>query len=121
MTRSQSQTWALRQSLARQAQSDQTATCASWARTVARHLELPLAVVLGWPKALLEEEIARVLLSAARNIADRHLRDETEPPESETDLLARATRAILRDLKEAKRREEEAASEAALDRLMREG
>lgn len=77
--------------------------------------------MLRWPKALLEEEIARVLLSAARNIADRHLRDDTDPPEADSDLLTRATRAILRDLKEAKRREEEAASEAALDRLMREG
>lgn len=78
-------------------------------------------MVIAWPKVLLEEEIARVLLTAARNIADRHLRDETEPPEADVDLLSRATRTILRDLKDAKRREEEAASEAALDRLMREG
>lgn len=111
----------LLQSLRRQALSDTTATTAQWARTVARHLELPLAEVLTWPKVLLEEEIARVLLTAARNIADRHLRDDTAPPESDTDLLTRTTRAILRDLKDAKRREEEAASEAALDRLMREG
>lgn len=109
-------TWAA----SRQAASEATQSTVRWARTVARHLDIPLAQVLAWPVALLEEEIARVLLVAARRAAERHQLNKTEPP-SHGDLFARAVAAIYADLVAEQEAVDAAASDAALERLMREG
>lgn len=89
-----------------------------WARHVAEHQQIPLAVVLAWPPELLEVEIARALVDIARIQAQRLMaHDPPGEPPTDDDLVSMATRAIAARLKTARDAAEEAEADAAWDEL----
>jgi hypothetical protein len=75
--------------------------------------------VLTWPLPALEAEIARAILASATADARELARQEEPTPPSGTDLRAEATRAVFARLMDARRAQEEAEQEAALDALFK--
>jgi hypothetical protein len=90
---------------------------AGWVQAVADALHLPLTTIRAWPRAQLEQEIARLVVREAESYARRLVRDDAEPPDGD-DLFARVVRARYVPLKAARDAALNAEAERRLSALL---